>query len=60
MSIDIRSEAQNGEAVKNLRCVGCGHCADVCPARTLSSSTKFLNKRGIPSTSETKVYEDSF
>jgi ferredoxin-type protein NapH len=59
MSIDIRSKAQKGEAVTDLRCVGCGHCVDACPARTLSYTTKFLNKRRAPSISE-KVYEDAF
>ena len=44
MSIDIKSNAQKGEAVKNLRCVGCGHCVDVCPSQTLDYTTRFLKK----------------
>jgi len=43
MSIDIKINAEKGEAVKDLRCVGCGHCVDVCPARTLSYSTRCLD-----------------
>ncbi len=43
MSIEIKEKAQNGQDVAELRCVGCGHCVDVCPTRTLSYSTKFLN-----------------
>ena len=43
MSIDIKEKAESGEAVTELRCVGCGHCVDVCPTRTLSYSTKFLD-----------------
>lgn len=42
-SIDIKSKAQNGDVVINIRCVGCGHCIDVCPVKTLGYSTKFLN-----------------
>ena len=43
MSIEIKEKAKTGEAVKELGCVGCGHCVDVCPTRTLSYSTKFLD-----------------
>lgn len=43
MSIDIKSMAQNGKPVTALRCVGCGHCVDACPTRTLSYTTKFLD-----------------
>ncbi len=43
MSINIKSKAQNGESVTDLRCVGCGHCVDACPTMTLSYSTKFLD-----------------
>jgi ferredoxin-type protein NapH len=42
MVIDIRSRALVGQAVDDLRCVGCGHCVDSCPTGTLSYSTKFL------------------
>jgi len=42
MSIDIKSMAQIGKAVTDLRCVGCGHCVDNCPTKTLGYSTKFL------------------
>lgn len=49
MSIDIKSRAETGHPVKNIRCVGCGHCVDACPVKTLEYSTKFLkwvsNKR---------------
>jgi len=43
MSIDIKSMAQIGKVVTNLRCVGCGHCVDSCPTETLGYSTKFLD-----------------
>lgn len=43
MSIDIKDKAMEGGEVKELRCVGCGHCVDACPTRTLSYSTRFLN-----------------
>lgn len=43
MSIDIKNSAAKGNAVTDLRCVGCGHCVDVCPTGTLSYSTKFLH-----------------
>jgi ferredoxin-type protein NapH len=42
MSIDIKSKAQNQEPVTDLRCVGCGHCIDICPTKTLVYSTNFL------------------
>ena len=42
MSIDIKSMAQIGKAVTDLRCVGCSHCIDNCPTKTLDYSTKFL------------------
>jgi len=42
MSIDIRGQAETGNAVTSLRCVGCGHCVDACPTKTLSYTTKFL------------------
>jgi ferredoxin len=29
--------------VINIRCVGCGHCVDSCPVKTLGYSTKFLD-----------------
>jgi len=43
MSIDIKSMAQTGKVVTDLRCVGCGHCVDSCPTETLGYSTKFLD-----------------
>ncbi len=50
MSIEIKAKAQKGEPVKTDRCVGCGHCVDACPAKTLSYTTKFLDRisRKIP------------
>ncbi|MBX4264412.1 4Fe-4S binding protein [Clostridium estertheticum] len=42
MSIDIKSKAQSGDDVINIRCVGCGHCVDACPVKTLGYSTRFL------------------
>ena len=42
MSIDIKIQSQNGNPVKSLRCVGCGHCIDVCPTQTLSYTTNIL------------------
>ncbi|HCX64687.1 MAG TPA: 4Fe-4S ferredoxin [Eubacteriaceae bacterium] len=44
MTIDINSKAINGEPLISQRCVGCGHCVDVCPTETLSYTTAFLNK----------------
>ena len=44
MSIDIKSKAVAGDDVKDLQCVGCGHCVDECPTQNLSYSTKFINK----------------
>jgi len=44
MSIDIKTMAQSGNPVTSLRCVGCGHCVDACPSRTLSYATKFLDR----------------
>jgi len=43
MAIDIKNMAKIGKAVTDLRCVGCGHCIDVCPTSTLGYSTNFLN-----------------
>jgi len=43
MSIDIKSMAQIGKPVTDLRCVGCGHCIDICPTKTLGYSTKLLD-----------------
>ena len=43
MSIDIECKAKHGMAVTDLCCVGCGHCIDACPMKTLSYSTRFLN-----------------
>ena len=42
MTIDIKSNALKGEPVTSLRCVGCGHCVDACPAGTLCYTTTFL------------------
>jgi polyferredoxin len=44
MSIDIMGKAQAGKASAELRCVGCGHCVDACPTKTLSYTTRFLDK----------------
>lgn len=43
MEIDIKSNALKGEPVTSLRCVGCGHCVDVCNPETLSYTTSFLS-----------------
>lgn len=43
MSIDIKTKAQIGQVVTVSRCVGCGHCVDTCPTKTLDYSTKFLD-----------------
>lgn len=45
MAIDIIKKAENSEEVKELRCVGCGHCVDACPTKTLSYSTKYLDRK---------------
>ncbi|MFO7887169.1 MAG: 4Fe-4S binding protein [Eubacteriales bacterium] len=45
MSIRIKEKAEVGEAVVDSNCVGCGRCVDNCPTKTLSYSTKFLNRR---------------
>lgn len=47
MSIDISKKAKRGEAVTDLGCVGCGHCVDACPTRTLSYSTRYLKRRPV-------------
>ncbi|MEA4825014.1 MAG: 4Fe-4S dicluster domain-containing protein [Clostridium sp.] len=44
MSIDIKGKAKDGKEVSELRCVGCGHCVDTCPTRTLAYSTKFIDR----------------
>ena len=43
MTIDIKTKAQIGQVVTVSRCVGCGHCVDTCPTKTLDYSTKFLD-----------------
>lgn len=43
MSIDIKGRAELGQIVTDLRCVGCGHCIDVCPTKTLGYSTRLLD-----------------
>ena len=45
LAIDIKKEAQIKAPVKDLRCVGCGHCIDICPTETLKYSTRFLDSR---------------
>ncbi|MFL0267377.1 4Fe-4S binding protein [Candidatus Clostridium radicumherbarum] len=45
MSIDIKIKAKEGKAVSSNRCVGCCHCVDACPTRTLDYSTKYLKWR---------------
>ena len=42
LTIDIKSRAEKALDVDNLRCVGCGHCIDICPTNTLAYQTKFL------------------
>jgi len=42
MAIDIKSKALTGQPATDLRCVGCGHCVDACPTKTLSYITTFL------------------
>ncbi len=44
MDIPISPSAERGEPVASLRCVGCGHCVDACPKRTLSYETAALAK----------------
>ena len=44
LAIDIKSSAEEGLPVQNLRCVGCGHCIDSCPTETLSYRTSFLER----------------
>lgn len=44
MSIDIKSLAAAGKDVKEMRCVGCGHCVDACPTKTLAYSTRFIQR----------------
>lgn len=46
LTIDIKSSAERAMAVDDLKCVGCGHCIDICPTGTLSYQTKFLSKLG--------------
>jgi len=46
LTIDIKSRAEKASDVDNLRCVGCGHCIDICPTNTLAYQTKFLAKVG--------------
>lgn len=45
MSIDITSKALTGQPVIDFRCVGCGHCVDECPTKTLQYTTVFLLRR---------------
>ena len=39
MSISILEKAKQGKPVKDLNCVGCGHCIDICPTHTLAYTT---------------------
>ncbi|MGI6731696.1 MAG: 4Fe-4S binding protein [Anaerovoracaceae bacterium] len=43
MTIDIKSKALKGEPVTSQRCVGCGHCVDVCITENLAYTTTFLS-----------------
>lgn len=43
MGIDIKTQAQSKKPVRDLRCVGCGHCIDACTTRTLAYTTGFLS-----------------
>lgn len=57
MAIDIKTLAKDGLDVVELRCVGCGHCVDICPTETLSYSTSLIdaiNKRNIISSEDSK------
>jgi len=42
MDIEISSCAIMKQPVLNNSCVGCGHCVDICPVKTLKYSTRFL------------------
>lgn len=42
MEIEIKEKALAKENVIDSNCVGCCHCVDVCPAKTLEYSTKVL------------------
>lgn len=44
LAIDIFSSAREGKPVISLNCVGCGHCVDRCPTKTLSYVTMFSQK----------------
>lgn len=58
MSIDIKSKALDGSEVTALRCVGCGHCVDACPTKTLSYTTKFIDAtRKLPPFGAQKEYK---
>ncbi|MDT4762093.1 4Fe-4S dicluster domain-containing protein [Sphaerochaeta sp. PS] len=43
LSIDIQSCAKEKGPVISSYCVGCGHCVDVCPAKTLGYCTNFTH-----------------
>lgn len=42
MSIQVSASAKTGAPVTDSLCVGCGHCVDACPKRTLGYTTAFL------------------
>ncbi len=39
LSISIQEKAKQGKPVTDLNCVGCGHCVDICPTKTLGYTT---------------------
>lgn len=43
MFIDVKAKASEREELKDIRCVGCCHCIDACPTKTLEYSTTFLH-----------------
>lgn len=43
MTLDVKAKAQAGKPLKASLCVGCGHCVDICPTKTLAYQTQFLD-----------------
>jgi Pyruvate/2-oxoacid:ferredoxin oxidoreductase delta subunit len=41
MTLDVKAKAQAGKPLKASLCVGCGHCVDICPTKTLAYQTHF-------------------
>jgi polyferredoxin len=44
MAIDVRAAAVDGQPLRHSRCVGCGRCVDACPTKTLTYTTRFLDR----------------